>query len=75
MKINRSAFRVTRWVNRALVTAGMLMVESIPHAFLGVWAGSLADRLGKRKAAMLATFASAILVAGLASRYAISPMS
>lgn len=44
---------------------GVLLVQSVPQIFLGLWAGNLVDRLGKRGAAILATFASAGLAAGL----------
>lgn len=45
---------------------GVLIAQSVPQVFLGAWAGSLVDRVGKRKAAILATVASAALAVGLA---------
>ena len=44
---------------------GVLLVQSVPQVLLGIWAGSLVDRLGKRQAAIVATLANAALVAGL----------
>jgi MFS family permease len=45
---------------------GVMLVQSAPQVLLGIWAGNLVDRLGKRKAATLATLAKAALVVGLA---------
>lgn len=44
---------------------GVMLVQSAPQVLLGIWAGNLVDRLGKRKAATLATLAKAALVVGL----------
>lgn len=49
----------------AASVGGVLLVQSAPQVLLGIWAGSLVDRLGKRRAAALATLANATLVAGL----------
>jgi len=49
----------------AASVGGVLLVQSVPQVLLGIWAGSLVDRLGKRQAATLATLANAALVAGL----------
>ncbi len=51
--------------HKAASVSGMLLVQSVLQALLGVWAGSLVDRLGKRQAAILATFGYATLAAGL----------
>lgn len=49
----------------------VLMVQAVPQVLLGTWAGSLVDRLGKRRAAILATLASAVLAVGLALAHTI----
>lgn len=55
----------------AASVGGVLIVQSMPQVLLGIWAGNLADRLGKRKAAILATFANAVLAVGLALAHTI----
>lgn len=50
---------------KAASVGGVLLVQLVLQALLGVWAGSLVDRLGKRQAAILATLAYATLAAGL----------
>jgi MFS family permease len=45
--------------------AGVLLVQSAPQILLGIWAGVMVDRLGKRRAAILATTANAGLAVAL----------
>jgi MFS family permease len=49
----------------AASVGGVLIAQSAPQVLLGLWAGNLVDRLGKRRAAILATIAYAVQVAGL----------
>jgi MFS family permease len=49
----------------AVSVGGVLLAQSAPQVLLGLWAGNLVDRFGKRRAAILATVAYAALVAGL----------
>lgn len=51
---------------KAASVGGVMLVQSAPQVLLGIWAGSLVDRLGKPKAAILATLANVALLAGLA---------
>jgi len=44
---------------------GVLLLQAVPQVLLGLWAGSLVDGLGKRRAAILATVIHTVLVAGL----------
>ncbi len=50
---------------KAASVGSVLLIQSVLQALLGVWAGSLVDRLGKRQAAILATLAYAALAVGL----------
>ncbi len=50
---------------KAASVGGVLLIQSVLQVLLGIWAGSMVDRLGKRRAATLATLAYAALAAGL----------
>ncbi len=52
-------------LGRATAVGGVLLLQAIPQVLLGLWAGSLVDRLGKRRAAILATVVQTALVIGL----------
>jgi len=52
-------------LDKVVGVGGVLLVQAVPQVLLGMWAGSLVDRLGKRRAAVLATIFNGILVAGL----------
>ncbi len=52
-------------LGKATAVGGVLLFQAAPQVLLGLWAGSLVDRLGKRRAAILATVVQTALVIGL----------